>query len=49
MHKTKVRNYKKYCRLNIPFIEERDENVYNMNEPYGYLGIRFCCDKYKQE
>ena len=49
IQKTKIRNYKKYCRLDIPFIEERDENVYNVNEPYGYLEIRFCCDKYKQE
>ena len=49
IQKTKIRNYKKYCRLDIPFIEERDENVYNVNEPYGYLEIRFFCDKYKQE
>ena len=49
IRKVKVRYYKKHCKLEIPFIEERDESVYNINEPYGYIDIRFDCDKYKQE
>ena len=49
IQKVKVRYYKKHCKLEIPFIEERDENVYNLNEPYGYIDIRFDCDKYRQE
>ena len=47
--KVKNRYYKKHCKLQIPFIEQRDENVYNINEPYGYIEIRFDCDKYRQE
>ena len=49
MQKVKIRYYKKHCRLEIPFIEEREESVYNINEPYGYIEIRFNCDKYRQE
>ncbi len=47
--RTKVRYYKKHCRLEIPFIEEQDPNTYNINEPYGFIELRFDCDKDKQE
>ena len=47
--KTKVRYYKKHCKLEIPFIEEQDPNSYNINEPYGFIELRFDCDKDKQE
>ena len=47
--KIKIKYYKKHCKLEIPFIEQRDENVYNINEPYGYIEIRFDCDKFRQE
>ena len=49
IEKTKIKYYKKHCRLEIPFVEERDENVYFINEPYGFIDIRFDCDKDKQE
>ena len=49
LRKVKIKYYKKHCKLEIPFIEQRDENVYNINEPYGYIEIRFDCDKYRQE
>ena len=47
--RTKVRYYKKHCKLEIPFIEEQDPNSYNINEPYGYIELRFDCEKDKQE
>ena len=49
VHRMKIKYYKKHCKLEIPFIEQRDENVYNINEPYGYIEIRFDCDKFRQE
>ncbi len=47
--KTKVRYYKKHCKLEVPFIEEQDPNSYNINEPYGFIELRFDCEKDKQE
>ena len=47
--RTKVKYYKKHCRLEVPFIEEQDPYSYNINEPYGYIELRFDCDKDKQE
>ena len=47
--KVKIKYYKKHCKLDIPFIEQRDEKVYNINEPYGYIEIKFSCDQYRQE
>ena len=47
--RTKVRYYKKHCRLEVPFIEEQDPNTYNINEPYGFIELRFDCEKDKQE
>ena len=49
IEKTKVKYYKKYCRLEIPFLEEYISTIYNINEPLGYLDIKFECDKYRQE
>ena len=47
--KTKVRYYKKHCKLEIPFVEQQDPNTYNINDPYGFIELRFDCDKDKQE
>ena len=47
--RTKVRYYKKHFKLEIPFIEEQDPNTYNINDPYGYIELRFDCEKDKQE
>ena len=47
--KTKTKYYKKHCRLEIPFCEEQVPGSYNINEPYGYIEIRFDCEKDKQE
>ena len=47
--RTKVKYFKKHCRIEVPFIEEQDPNCYNINEPYGYIELRFDCDKDKQE
>ena len=49
VHKTKVKYYKKHCRLEIPFEEENLEEIYDINEPFGYVEIKFDCDKYRQE
>ena len=49
IQKMKIRYYKKHCKLEIPIIEQRDEKVYNLNDPYGYIEIRFDCDKYRHE
>ena len=48
-HKMKIKYYKKHCKLEIPFNEQIDENVYDINEPYGYIEIRIDCDKFRQE
>ena len=47
--KTKVRYYKKHCKLEIPFVEQQDPNTYTINDPYGFIELRFDCDKDKQE
>ena len=47
--RTKTKYYKKHCRLEIPFYEEEAPNSYNINEPYGYIEIRFNCERDKQE
>ena len=47
--RTKTKYYRKHCRLEIPFCEEQDPESYNINEPYGYIEIRFNCEKDKQE
>ena len=47
--RTKTKYYRKHCRLEIPFCEEQDPKSYNINEPYGYIEIRFNCEKDKQE
>ena len=47
--RTKVKYYKKHCRLELPFIEEQDPNSYNIDEPYGFIELRFDCEKDKQE
>ena len=47
--RTKTKTYRKHCRLDIPFCEEEAPESYNINEPYGYIEIRFNCEKDKQE
>ena len=47
--RTKVKYYKKHCRIEVPFIEEQDPNCYNINEPYGYIELRKEKKKDKQE
>ena len=47
--KTKAKLYRKHCRLEIPICEEEVHDSYNINEPYGYIEIRFNCEKDKQE
>ena len=45
----KIRYYKKHCKLDIPFKEENLEGIYEINEPFGSVEIKFDCDKYRQE
>ena len=45
----KTKTYRKHCRLEIPFCEEVVPDSYNINEPYGFIEIRFNCEKDKQE
>ena len=47
--RTKTKTYRKHCRLEIPFCEEIAPDSYNINEPYGFIEIRFNCEKDKQE
>ena len=47
--RTKTKYYKKHCRLEIPFCEEEALGSFNINEPYGYIEIRFNCERDKQE
>ena len=47
--RTRVRYYKKHCRKEIPFVEEFDSRVYSINEPYGFIELRFALEKDKQE
>ena len=49
IQKTKIRYYKKHCKLEIPFEEEINEGIYRINEPFGMIEIKFDCDKYRQE
>ena len=49
IQKTKIRYYKKHCKLEIPFEEEINEGIYGINEPFGMIEIKFDCDKYRQE
>ena len=47
--RTKTKTYRRHCRLEIPFCEEEAPDSYNINEPYGFIEVRFNCDKDKQE
>ena len=47
--RTKTKTYRKHCRLEIPICEEEVHDSYNINEPYGFIEIRFNCEKDKQE
>jgi len=49
VQKTKIRYYKKHCKLDVPFQEEINEDIYEINEPFGTIEIKFDCDKYRQE
>ena len=49
IRRTRVRYYKKHCRKEVPFVEEFDSRVYSINEPYGYIELRFALEKDKQE
>ena len=49
IQKTKIKYYKKHCKLEIPFAEDNKDEIYEINEPLGYLEIKFDCDKYRQE
>ena len=44
-----MRYYKRHCNLEIPFVEQQDPNTYNINDLYGFIELRFDCDKDKQE
>ena len=35
--------------MNVPFQEEINEDIYEINEPFGTIEIKFDCDKYRQE
>ena len=49
IQKMKVKYYKKHCKLDIPLKEESPEGIYEINEPFGTVEIKFDCDKFRQE
>ena len=49
IQKTKIKYYKKHCKLDIPIVEDYTQGIYEINEPFGYIEIKFDCDKYRQE
>ena len=49
VQKMKIKYYKKHCKLDIPLKEETIEGIYEINEPFGTVEIKFNCDKFRQE
>ena len=40
---------KKYCKIHVPFIEKVEDDVYELEEPLGYIELKFKCTPDKQE
>jgi len=49
VQKTKIKYYKKHCKLDIPIVEDNIKGIYEINEPFGTVEIKFDCDKFRQE
>ena len=49
MQKYKFLTLKKYCKLHIPIIERVQNEVYELEEPLGYIELKFKCTDDKQE
>jgi hypothetical protein len=47
--KNKIKDFKKYSRINIPFYLEDNEDIYDLNEPYGYFDVKIKNEIDKQE
>ena len=40
---------KKYCIINVPFVEEIKNEIYGLEEPLGYIELKIKCTNDKQE
>ena len=49
IQKYKYFTLKKYCKLNIPIIDFKEDEVYGIEEPLGYIELKFKCSNDKQE
>ena len=49
MQKYKYFTLKKYCKLNVPIVDLNQNEIYEINEPLGYIELKFKCTNDKQE
>ena len=49
MQKYKYFTLKKYCKLNVPIVDLNQNEIYELNEPLGYIELKFKCTNDKQE
>ena len=49
IRRLKSKVHKKYCRLEIPFVDGIENDIYSLNDPLGYIELRFECTKDKQD
>ena len=50
MQKYKYITLKKFCKINVPIIDEDESDCYyGINEPLGYIEMKFKCTNDKQE
>ena len=49
LQKYKYFSLKKYCKINVPFIEENKNEIYGLDEPLGYIELKIKCTNDKQE
>ena len=49
IQKYKYITLKKFCKINVPIIDENENNIFGLNEPLGYIELKFKCTSDKQE
>ena len=45
----KIKDFKKYSKISMPFYIEDDDNIYDLNQPYGFFDIKIKNEIDKQE
>ena len=49
VQKYKYFTLKKYCKINVPIVEINENDIYGIDEPLGYIELKFKCANDKQE